>query len=176
MMVRKTLTSALLVLALTGQMSQTTAAQDISVLTAETAMLQSSDHSVLMRAAVAACLLHPTDRKTILTLLEGAKWTVGGDDEWIEAGFNDVWVTLMCSNDDFFCDVQGDISQAAALAGLKDMITAAHWDNWTITQEDGECHSLNHPQGPGIYITSAGNDPVCTPQPHSAIRIAGQRN
>ena len=151
-------------------------AQDKAALVAETAMLQSTDHNALMRAASAACMLYPTDRKSILTLLEGTKWMIGGDDEWIEADFNDVWVTLMGSNDDFFCDVQGDISQATALAVLKDMITATHWDNWTITPQDGECHSLSHPQGLGIYITSSGNDPVCTPQPHSAIRISAQGN
>lgn len=175
-MARKTLASAFLALALTGLMSHMSAAQDKAILLAQTTMLQSTDHNALMRAASAACMLYPTDRKSVLTLLEAAKWMIGGEDEWIEAGFNDVWVTLMGSNDDFFCDVQGDISQAAALAVLKDMITAAHWDNWTITPEDGECHSLSHPQGLGIYITSAGNDPVCTPQPHSAIRISAQRN
>jgi hypothetical protein len=156
-------------------------AQDQQVLAKVTKIQHALSHADLMRSAAAACLMAPKDRKAVLAILKQAGWNVTddtgakvGDEEWFEIGHKDVWISLIGLNDDFFCDVQGDISQHAALAVVKDLFTKAQWNDWVITQEDGECHSLTHNEdGIGIYITSDGNDPVCTPSPSSAIRISG---
>jgi len=123
-------------------------------------------------------LLDPYNRKGIIALLEFAEWNIDGtnDGQWVEADYNDVWITLIGSNDDFFCNIQGDIPQSAALSVVNDMLTDAGWNNWVDTPEGDACHSLTHPQGLTIYISSGGNDPVCTPTSHSAISIVTRGN
>lgn len=153
-------------------------AQDTAALVAGIAKLQSTDHSALMRAAAATCLLTPKDRKAVMARLTYAGWNVSGadDDQWVEADFNDLWVTMLGSNDDFSCDVSDDIPQSDALAIAKDLLITVGWSNWTVTPESGECYNLTHPQGLTIFISSGGNDPVCTLTPHSAIGIVTQGN
>lgn len=181
MMYKLAFKSSLLCLAFTCALTQQVNAQDMSVLEKSTKIQQSSNHTDLMRSAAAACLMAPKDRTAVLAILKQAGWNVTEDsgavvgvEEWFEISHNDVWISLIGLHDDFFCDVQGDISQAAALAVVKNLLAKAQWNDWTVTQEDRECHSLFHEDGPGIYITSGGNDPVCTPTSHSAIRISGQ--
>lgn len=182
-MYKHALKYTLVCLVLANSLTKQADAQDMSVLAENTKIQLSSDHRDLMRSAAAACLMAPEDRASVLTTLKLGGWNVTddagakvGDEEWIEIGHNDVWISLIGINDDFFCDVQGDISQAAALAEVKDLLAKAQWSDWTVTREDGECHSLVQESNIGIYITSSGNDPVCTPQPHSAIRISSQKN
>lgn len=153
-------------------------AQNTVILEEDTEMLRSSDPAEIMRAAAASCLLNPHNRKGIIALLEFAEWNISGaDDElWVEADFNGTWVTMLGSNDDFSCDVSGDIPQSDALAIAKDLLISANWLGWTVTPEGGECYNITGPQGLTIFITSGGNDPVCSLTPHSAIGIVTQGN
>ncbi len=146
-------------------------ALDLNRLANESERMTATDPAKLMRAATAMCLYPNLDRDTLITSFGHGGWNVAGDGDWIEIDRSEVWVTLLGPADDFFCDIQGDISQAAALQKLTDLFTDTQWTGWQITASDQACRSLTHPSGLGIEITSSGNDPTCEPTPHSAIRI-----
>ena len=149
----------------------TVSAVDLNRLADQSNFLTSSNPGDLMRAAVAICLYPGLDKSTIATSFRHADWNVSGDGEWTEIDRNDVWVTLMGSNGDFFCDVQGHIPQDAAMGQIRDLIDTTEWAGWTITATDDACRSISHSCGLQIEITSGGNDPTCNPMPDSAIRI-----
>lgn len=153
-------------------------AQSIVILEEDTEMLRSSDPAEIMRAAAASCLLTPKDRKSIIAKLKYAGWKIYGsnDEQWVEADFNQVWVLLLGTNNEFACNISGNIPQNTALEVTKDLLITAEWGGWTVIPEGGECYKITHPENLIIYISSAGNDPVCSLTSDSTISIVAPWN
>ncbi|MCP5074879.1 MAG: hypothetical protein GY947_16515 [Rhodobacteraceae bacterium] len=134
--------------------------------------MSASDPGKLMRAATAMCLYPNLDRDTLITSFGHGGWNVAGDGEWVEINRAEVWVTLLGPEDDFFCDVQGDIPQAEAVSQIRALLTDTDWQNWAETPGPQACFAFTHPTGLAINISSAGNDPTCAPQPNAGISIS----
>ncbi|MCP5086219.1 MAG: hypothetical protein GY952_05370 [Rhodobacteraceae bacterium] len=152
------------------------AALDLNRLADESEHMSATDPGKLMRAATAMCLYPNLDRDTLITSFGHGGWNVAGDGEWIEMDLADVWVTLLGPEDDFFCDVQGDISQAEAVSQIRALIANTVWENWTEIPGPKACTTFEHPSGLAINISSAGNDPTCDPQPNAGISISFAEN
>jgi len=147
-------------------------AVDLILLGEETKALNSKSESVVVRAAAATCLLHPENRQGAMSVFASRGWEVSGDSEWVEINRNDIWVTLLGSNEDFFCDVASDLTQAQAATAMTNMFQSANWEGWTSKADAQGCRHLQHPSGISMVISSGGNDPVCTPTPESSISIS----
>ena len=149
------------------------AALDADAMQAEIGNLGADTQPELMRAATALCLAEIGNRMQIVSTLRSAGWSVGGTDDWIEADRGNSWVTLMGDDTDYFCDVQGDVSQSDSVQMLWDLFKNTRYAGWEITETDRACNLFTHTSGAGIYISSAGNDPTCEPDPSSGIRVHG---
>jgi hypothetical protein len=148
------------------------AAVDLTLLGEETKELSSKSEGMVVRAAAATCLLYLDDRKSAMSVFDNSGWEISGDGEWVEINRNDIWVTLLGSNEDFFCDVASNLTQAEGAKAMANMFQSTNWDGWISETDAHGCRSLRHPFGFGMAISSGGNDPVCTPTPHSSISIS----
>ncbi len=152
-------------------LAQPAQAFDFAVLEQQTAHLNGTEPQGLVRSATARCLMFTRDRARLVSDLNAAGWDGGGDDEWIEMSRHDIWVTLLGSDKDYSCDVDSGLSQAHAFDIVVSILENAQWDGWSWQRDSQGCNQLNYNDKILIFVTSGGQDPVCTETGGSAIRI-----